>query len=121
MALCADMVKEAWNDPAFLKEQKRVCGDDREYVFPYKRKGKTVKGHCRKLDAPRPRKKTRIKVEQPVRRAAPVRPVVGPPTRRPRSVAMNSGALREYTTVDLHSTAQSTPRYTPLHDTLHVE
>ena len=81
VALCADLVKEAWNDPAFLKEQTRVCGDDREYVFPYKRKGKTVKGHCRKLDAPRPRTK---KVEQqPVRRAAPVRPAVGPPTRRP--------------------------------------
>ena len=48
VALCADLVKEAWNDPAFLKEQQRVCGDDRQYVFPYKRKGKTVKGHCRR-------------------------------------------------------------------------
>ena len=33
---------------AFLAEQRRVCGDDKEYVFPYTRKSGTVKGHCRK-------------------------------------------------------------------------
>ena len=36
-------------------EQRRICGDDKEYVFPYKRKSGTVKGHCRNLHAPRPR------------------------------------------------------------------
>ena len=26
MSICKDVVDEAWNDPAFLAEQKRVCG-----------------------------------------------------------------------------------------------
>ena len=52
--LCAKAVEDAWKDPAFLKEQRRICGDDKEYVFPYKRKSGTVKGHCRNLHAPRP-------------------------------------------------------------------
>ena len=46
--LCKKAVIDAWNDPAFLAEQRRVCGDDKEYVFPYTRKSGTVKGHCRK-------------------------------------------------------------------------
>ena len=53
--LCRKAVEDAWNDPAFLAEQRRVCGDDKEYVFPYKRKSGTVKGHCRNLHAPHPR------------------------------------------------------------------
>ena len=53
--LCKKAVEDAWNDPAFLAEQRRVCGDDKEYVFPYKRKSGTVKGHCRNLHAPHPR------------------------------------------------------------------
>eukprot|EP01044_Picomonas_judraskeda_P003631 COSAG03_NODE_304_length_9180_cov_78.498293_3_plen_92_part_00 len=39
----AKAVEDAWKDPAFLKEQRRICGDDKEYVFPYKRKSGTVK------------------------------------------------------------------------------
>ena len=31
-----------------------MCGDDKEYVFPYTRKSGKVKGHCRNLHAPRP-------------------------------------------------------------------
>ena len=54
MDLCAKAVEDAWNDPQFLAEQRRVCGDTKEYVFPYKRKSGTVKGHCRNLHAPRP-------------------------------------------------------------------
>ena len=46
--LCAKLVQDAWNDPAFLAEQK-------EYVFPYTRKSGKVKGHCRNLHAPHPR------------------------------------------------------------------
>jgi hypothetical protein len=58
MSLCKDVVDEAWNDPAFLAEQKRVCGDNKEYVFAHTRKnGVRVKGHCRNLHAPRPRAK----------------------------------------------------------------
>ena len=53
--LCAKAVEDAWKDPAFLEEQRRICGDDKEYVFPYKRKSGTVKGHCRNLHAPHPR------------------------------------------------------------------
>ena len=43
--------------PAFLAEQWRVCGDDKEYMFVHKCKTGTVsriKGHCRNLHAPRP-------------------------------------------------------------------
>jgi hypothetical protein len=58
MSLCKDVVDEAWNDPAFLAEQKRVCGENKEYVFAHTRKnGVRVKGHCRNLHAPRPRAK----------------------------------------------------------------
>jgi hypothetical protein len=58
MSICKDVVDEAWNDPAFLAEQKRVCGENKEYVFPHTRKnGVRVKGHCRNLHAPRPRAK----------------------------------------------------------------
>ena len=58
MSLCKDVVDEAWNDPAFLAEQRRVCGESKEYVFPHTRKnGTRVKGHCRNLHAPRPRAK----------------------------------------------------------------
>eukprot|EP01043_Picozoa_sp_COSAG02_P013097 COSAG02_NODE_519_length_20760_cov_60.588819_3_plen_152_part_00 len=31
--------------------ERRLCGD-RNYVYPYMRKGKRVKGHCRKLSGP---------------------------------------------------------------------
>ena len=31
----------------FLAEQRRVCGDTKEYVSPYTRKSGKVKGHCR--------------------------------------------------------------------------
>ena len=58
MSICKSIVDEAWSDPAFLTEQKRVCGENREYVFPHARKnGVRVKGHCRNLHAPRPRAK----------------------------------------------------------------
>ena len=30
-------VEAAWRDPEFLAEQRRICGDDKEYAFPYKR------------------------------------------------------------------------------------
>eukprot|EP01043_Picozoa_sp_COSAG02_P000990 COSAG02_NODE_20_length_53673_cov_86.864841_25_plen_116_part_00 len=53
--LCAKAVEDAWNDPEFLAEQRRVCGDTKEYVFPYKRKSGNVKDHYRNLHAPRPR------------------------------------------------------------------
>ena len=49
--ICKPVAKEAWSDPEFLAEQKRVCGD-REYVYPYTRGGKKVQGHCRKLSGP---------------------------------------------------------------------
>ena len=52
--LCAKAVEDSWKDPEFLTEQRRICGDDKEYVFPYTRKTGKVKGHCRKLHAPRP-------------------------------------------------------------------
>jgi hypothetical protein len=64
MNLCKDVVDEAWNDPAFLAEQKRVCGDNKEYVFAHTRKnGVRVKGHCRNLHAPRPRAKKSNKAD----------------------------------------------------------
>ena len=53
--LCAKAVEAAWKDPEFLAEQRRVCGDNKEYVFPYTRKSGKVKGHCRNLHAPHPR------------------------------------------------------------------
>ena len=28
--LCKDIIDEAWSDPAFLKEQKLVCGNDKQ-------------------------------------------------------------------------------------------
>eukprot|EP01046_Picozoa_sp_COSAG06_P001968 COSAG06_NODE_66_length_26393_cov_6.455161_11_plen_289_part_00 len=49
--ICGPVAKEAWSDPKFLAEQRRACGD-REYVYPYTRNGKKVKGHCRKLSGP---------------------------------------------------------------------
>ena len=56
VSLCKDVVDEAWSDPEFIAEQKRVCGEEKEYVFPYTRKdGRRVRGHCRNLHAPRPR------------------------------------------------------------------
>jgi hypothetical protein len=64
MSLCKDVVDEAWNDPAFLAEQKRVCGENKEYVFAHTRKnGVRVKGHCRNLHAPRPRAKKAKKAD----------------------------------------------------------
>ena len=45
------MVREAWEDPEHIAEERRLCGD-RNYVYPYTRKGKRVKGHCRKLAGP---------------------------------------------------------------------
>jgi hypothetical protein len=64
MSLCKDVVDEAWNDPAFLAEQKRVCGENKEYVFAHTRKnGVRVKGHCRNLHAPRPRAKKSNKAD----------------------------------------------------------
>jgi hypothetical protein len=63
MGICKSIVDEARKDPAFMKEQKRVCGDDeecglRECVFPHTRKkGANVKGHYRNLHAPRARAK----------------------------------------------------------------
>eukprot|EP01046_Picozoa_sp_COSAG06_P007662 COSAG06_NODE_377_length_16646_cov_21.984589_2_plen_251_part_00 len=55
--LCKKLVDEAWSDPAFLKEEKIACGDDKKWVFAHQRGDKRVKGHCRKLNAPRPRAK----------------------------------------------------------------
>ena len=57
MQLCGKNIAEAWSDPEFLQQQKLVCGEKKEWVFPYKRGGKTVKGHCRNLHARRPRAK----------------------------------------------------------------
>ena len=54
MNLCTAAVEKAWKDPEFLAEQRRVCGDTKEYVNPYTRKSGKVKGHCRNLHAPRP-------------------------------------------------------------------
>ncbi len=31
-----EAVRIVRKDPAFLEEQRRICGDDKEYVFPYK-------------------------------------------------------------------------------------
>eukprot|EP01051_Picozoa_sp_SAG22_P017434 SAG22_NODE_2688_length_2310_cov_1.572139_5_plen_144_part_01 len=42
-ALCAPVVQDAWNDPQHIAEERRLCGD-RNYVYPYTRKGKRVKG-----------------------------------------------------------------------------
>ena len=58
MQLCGKNIAEAWSDPEFLQQQKLVCGEKKEWVFPYKRGGKTVKGHCRNLHAARPRAPT---------------------------------------------------------------
>eukprot|EP01046_Picozoa_sp_COSAG06_P051948 COSAG06_NODE_8601_length_2118_cov_0.856860_3_plen_358_part_00 len=55
--LCKDLVDEAWSDPGFLKEEKLACGEDKKWVFAHQRGDKRVKGHCRKVDAPRPRAK----------------------------------------------------------------
>ena len=55
--LCKKLVDEAWSDPAFLKEEKIACGDDKRWVFAHQRGDKRIKGHCRKLNAPRPRAK----------------------------------------------------------------
>ena len=55
--LCKELVDDAWSDPAFLKEEKLACGDDKKWVFAHQRGDKRVKGHCRKVDAPRPRAK----------------------------------------------------------------
>lgn len=64
MSICKDVVDEAWSDPAFLAEQKRVCGENNEFVFPHTRKnGVRVKGHCRNFHAPRPRAKKAKKVD----------------------------------------------------------
>ena len=49
--LCQPGVKKAWENPAHIAEEKRVCGD-RNWVYPYKRVDKRVKGHCRKLSGP---------------------------------------------------------------------
>ena len=40
-----------------MKEEKMACGDDKKWVFAHQRGDKRVKGHCRKVDAPRPRAK----------------------------------------------------------------
>ena len=55
--LCKELVDDAWSDPAFLKEEKLACGEDKKWVFAHQRGDKRVKGHCRKVDAPRPRAK----------------------------------------------------------------
>eukprot|EP01044_Picomonas_judraskeda_P018934 COSAG03_NODE_3872_length_1784_cov_4.191691_1_plen_277_part_10 len=49
--LCEPVVRDAWTDPEHIAEERRLCGD-RNYVYPYTRKGKRVKGHCRKLSGP---------------------------------------------------------------------
>ena len=49
--LCEPVVQDAWTDPEHIAEERRLCGD-RNYVYPYTRKGKRVKGHCRKLSGP---------------------------------------------------------------------
>ena len=54
LSLCKEIVDEAWSDPAFLKEEKIACGDDKKWVFAHQRGDKRVKGHCRKVNAPRP-------------------------------------------------------------------
>ena len=55
--LCKDIIDDAWSDPAFLKEQRLVCGNDKQWVFTHKRGNKTVAGHCRNVAARRPRTK----------------------------------------------------------------
>jgi hypothetical protein len=50
-SLCGPVVREAWEDPAHKAEERRLCGD-RNWVYPYQRGGKKVKGHCRKLSGP---------------------------------------------------------------------
>ena len=49
--LCEPVVQDAWDDPEHIAEERRLCGD-RNYVYPYTRGGKRVKGHCRKLSGP---------------------------------------------------------------------
>eukprot|EP01046_Picozoa_sp_COSAG06_P018569 COSAG06_NODE_1297_length_9956_cov_20.957796_6_plen_482_part_00 len=49
--LCEPVVRDAWEDPEHIAEERRLCGD-RNYVYPYTRKGKRVKGHCRNLSGP---------------------------------------------------------------------
>lgn len=113
--LCKELIDEAWSDPAFLKEEKIVCGDDKKWIFAHQRGNKRIKGHCRKVDAPRPRAKkdprekklaalirerddansmsqytalnaqikalrAELKPRPDVRKAAPVRPAVPPPS-----------------------------------------
>jgi hypothetical protein len=31
-------VEGAWKDPVLLEERRRICGENEEFVFPYKRK-----------------------------------------------------------------------------------
>ena len=50
-SLCEPVVRDAWEDPAHKAEERRLCGD-RNWVYPYQRGGKRVKGHCRKLSGP---------------------------------------------------------------------
>ena len=49
--MCQPGIKEAWDDPAHIAEEKRVCGD-RNWVYGCKRGDKRVKAHCRKLSGP---------------------------------------------------------------------
>lgn len=50
-SLCEPVVRDAWEDQAHKAEERRLCGD-RNWVYPYQRGGKRVKGHCRKLSGP---------------------------------------------------------------------
>ena len=49
--LCEPVVRDAWEDTEHVAEERRLCGD-RNWVYPYTRGGKRVKGHCRKLSGP---------------------------------------------------------------------
>jgi hypothetical protein len=50
-SLCEPVVRDAWEDPAHRAEERRLCGD-RNWVYPYQRGSKRVRGHCRKLSGP---------------------------------------------------------------------
>ena len=43
LSLCKEIVDEAWSDPAFLKEEKVACGEDKQWVFAHQRGDKRVK------------------------------------------------------------------------------
>jgi hypothetical protein len=65
--LCQPGVREAWDDPAHIAEERRVCGD-RNWVYGYKRGDKRVKAHCRKLSGPQKQSMEVAMAKQTVRK-----------------------------------------------------